>query len=71
MSERPCKHLWLLPLSDTTVTVAKGGKTVKAAQPMKLMSLGVKKGDEVTVTADGPAADAAITAIQKFFKENL
>lgn len=55
----------------TVVTVTKGDKTAKASQLMKLMSLGVKKGDEVTVAAEGPAADAAIAAIQKFFEENL
>ena len=38
---------------------------------MKLMSLGVKKGDEVTIAADGPAADAAVAALKKFFEENL
>ncbi len=42
---------------DTVVTVTKGDKTAKASQLMKLMSLGVKKGDEVTIAADGPAAD--------------
>ena len=35
------------------------------------MSLGVKKGDEITVAADGSAADAAVAALQKFFEENL
>ncbi|MEE3395047.1 MAG: HPr family phosphocarrier protein [Candidatus Onthomonas sp.] len=56
---------------DTVVTVTKGDKTAKASQLMKLMSLGVKKGDEVTIAADGPAADAAVAALKKFFEENL
>ena len=56
---------------DTTVTVAKGGSTVKASQLMKLMSLGIKQGDVVTVAADGPSEDAAIAAMQAFFQENL
>lgn len=56
---------------DTTVTVTKGGTTVKASQLMKLMSLGVKQGDAVTVAAEGPAEDAAIAAMEKFFQENL
>ena len=56
---------------DTTVTVTKDGNTVKASQLMKLMGLGVKQGNEVTVAAEGPAEDAAIAAMQKFFEENL
>ena len=57
--------------ADTTVTVAKGGTTVKASQLMKLMSLGIKNGDVVTVAAEGPNEDAAIAAMQAFFQENL
>lgn len=57
--------------ADTTVTVTKGDSTVKATQLMKLMNLTVKKGDEVTVAAEGPQEDEAIAAMEKFFKENL
>ena len=55
----------------TTVTVAKNGNAVKASQLMKLMSLGIKQGDVVTVTAEGPSEDAAIAAMHSFFQENL
>ena len=56
---------------DTTVTVTKDGNTVKASQLMKLMGLGVKQGDQVTVAAEGPGEEAAIAAMEQFFKENL
>ncbi len=56
---------------DTVVTVTKDGSTVKASQLMKLMGLGVKQGDTVTVAVDGPTEDEAIAAMQKFFEENL
>ncbi len=55
----------------TTVTVTKGENTVKASQLMKLMGLGAKRGDEVTVAADGPDEDAAIEKLKAFFEENL
>ena len=54
--------------ADTVVTITKNGTTVKATQLMKLMSLGVKKGDVVTVAADGADEDAAIIAISNFFQ---
>ena len=38
---------------------------------MKLMSLAVKNGDEVVVAAEGPAEEAAIAELKKFFDENL
>ena len=56
---------------DTIVTITKAGNTVKASQLMKLMGLGVKHGDEVTVTAEGPDEEAAIEKLNAFFQENL
>ena len=57
--------------ADTTVTVSKNGNAVKAIQLMKLMGMGIKQGDVVTVAADGPSEDAAIAAMQTFFRDNL
>lgn len=56
---------------DTVVTVGKGGNSVKASQLMKLMGLGIKQGDEVTVAAEGPSEEEAIAAMKKFFEANL
>ncbi len=56
---------------DTVVTVTKGGNTAKASQLMKLMSLGVKQGDEVIVGAEGPEEEKVIVELEQFFKENL
>ena len=41
--------------SDTVVTVTKAGTTVKASQLMKLMGLGVKQGDQVTLGRKRPS----------------
>jgi len=38
---------------------------------MRLMSLGVKNGDTVVVRADGADEEAAIAAMEAFFKANL
>ena len=56
---------------DTVITITKDGSTVKASQLMKLMGLAVKQGSEVTVAAEGPTEDEAISAMRKFFEENL
>lgn len=55
----------------TVVTIAKDGQPVRASQLMKLMGLGVRQGDQVTVSADGPAEEEALAAMEQFFRENL
>ena len=57
--------------AGTEISVTKDDKTAKSTQLMKLMGLGVKGGDTVTVTADGPDEEKAIAAMEQFFKENL
>ena len=57
--------------ADTGITVAKDGHAARASQRMKLMSLGVKQGDTVTVMAEGASEDAAIAAMEAFFKAKL
>lgn len=56
---------------DTVVTITRGGRTVKASQLMKVMNMAVKKGDAVTVAAEGPAEEEAIAALRQFFEETL
>lgn len=57
--------------SDTEITVEKGEKSAKATQLMRLMGLGIKTGDTVTVTAQGPQEEEALEAMERFFQENL
>ncbi|MBQ8507841.1 MAG: HPr family phosphocarrier protein [Clostridia bacterium] len=57
--------------ADTTITIERGGQSAKATQLMRLMSLGVKQGDEVTVAAEGPSEAEAIEAIRQVFAEYL
>ena len=56
---------------DTVIMIQKGDKEVKATQLMKLMGLGVKEGDVVTVTAEGPSEENAIEVMYNTLAENL
>lgn len=56
---------------ESECTITKDGKTKKLSQLMMLMSLGVKQGDTVTVTADGADEDTAIAELKAFFEANL
>lgn len=52
-------------------TITKGDKTEDLSKLMKLMGMGIKCGDTVTIKVEGTDEDVAAAAIEKFFKENL
>lgn len=53
------------------ITIGKEDRFVDAKRILGVMSLGAKKGDEITVKADGENETDAIKAIEKFLNENL
>lgn len=53
------------------VTISAGEKTNDASKLMAIMSMGIKKGMEVTVSAEGDDEAEAAAALEKFFQENL
>ena len=55
----------------STITIIKGDKSSKATSLMKLMGMGILKGDEITVQVEGDDEEAAAAAIEKFLAENL
>ncbi len=57
--------------AGSTVTIAKGDKSVNALKLMALMQMGIKQGDTVTVTVEGGDEAAVCTALENFFKANL
>ena len=54
----------------STVTIAKGEKSVNALKLMALMGMGIKQGDTVKVSVEGADEETA-AAIEAFFKANL
>ncbi|MEO1236437.1 MAG: HPr family phosphocarrier protein [Planctomycetota bacterium] len=48
---------------SSDIKIAKGPQVVDAKSIMQLMMLAATSGTELTVTADGPDADAAVAAI--------
>lgn len=56
---------------QSKVTLTKDEKTVDAARLMAVMSLGVKQGQVVKVSAEGADEDTAIAALTAFFEANL
>lgn len=56
---------------ESTVMVAKNGKAVEGRKLMALMGLGIKCGETVTITVEGPDEETAASALETFFTENL
>lgn len=56
---------------ESTITLEKNGKSVNVTKLMMLMGLGVKCGETVTVTVEGPDEDKAAAEMEAFFNTNL
>lgn len=56
---------------QSTVKIAKGEKSADAKRIFGVMGLGVKTGEEVTITVEGADEEKAAAELEAFFKENL
>ena len=56
---------------QSAVTIAEGEKSADAKRIFGVMGLGVKTGEEVTITVEGADEDTAAAELETFFKENL
>ena len=57
--------------AGTKITLEDNGKSADVTKLIALMGLGVKCGDTVTITVDGPDEAAAAEAVEQFLAENL
>lgn len=53
------------------IKIAKGEKSVDLKRILGVMSLGVKCGEEIIITAEGDQEAEAIEAVKKCLEENL
>ena len=56
---------------QSSVNIANGEKSADAKRIFGVMGLGVKTGEEVTITVEGADEDTAAAELETFFKENL
>ena len=47
------------------ITIEKAGKSIDAKRLLAVLSLGAKKGEELTITAEGQDEEAAVLAIKE------
>ena len=55
----------------STIKVAKEGKEVDGKRLLAVMTLGVRQGESVTITADGEDEKEAIAALEKLAESNF
>lgn len=56
---------------NSSIQIIKDGKAADCKRLFGLMGLGIKSGEEVTLTFEGDDEDKACDAISRFMKENL
>ena len=56
---------------QSQITIQGNGKQADAGKLLAVMGMGIKKGMEVTVTAEGPDVAEAAAALEEFFKANF
>lgn len=52
------------------ITIEAKGRKGNLKSIMNVMALGVKQGDEITISAEGSDADAAVSAIKEAMQKN-
>jgi phosphocarrier protein len=55
----------------SAITISRGGDSCDGKKLIALMKLRVKKGETITVKADGDDADAAVKTAKDFLESNL
>ncbi len=56
---------------ESKIRITKDGKSAEAGRLMSVMAMGVKCGDHVEVSVEGPDEEAAFEGIRTFFESNL
>ena len=56
---------------SSSVNITKDGKTVSAKKIFGVMGLGVKQGQEITVTIEGGDEETAAAELEAFLREKL
>ena len=56
---------------DTVGTLEMGTRRAELTHPMKLMSMGIRKGDKVTVVCDGPSEVELLDVLYQYFEEHM
>ena len=56
---------------DTTAIIEMGTRKANISRPRKVATMGIRKGDMVTVSADGPSEVELIDVLYQYFEDAM
>lgn len=56
---------------DTTAILEMGQRSANISKPMKVATMGIRKGDEVTVSVDGPSEVELFDVLCHYFEDTM
>ena len=56
---------------DTTAILEMGTRSANISRPLKVATMGIRKGDAVTVTTDGPSEVELLDVLYQYFEDVL
>lgn len=56
---------------NSNISIQKGEKSADAKRIFSIMSMAVKKGEEITLTFEGEDEETAANTLEQFLQENL
>lgn len=56
---------------DTTAIIEMGQRSANISRPMKVATMGIRKGDKVIVSADGPSEVELIDVLHRYFEDMM
>ena len=56
---------------DTTAIIEMGTRKANISRPMKVATMGIRKGDMVNVSADGPSEVELIDVLYQYFEDAM
>lgn len=56
---------------DTEATIKMGTREANISRPIKVATMGIRKGDKVIVTAEGPSETELIDVLYQYFEDHM
>ena len=57
--------------ADTEATIEMGTRMANISKPMKVATMGIRKGDKVIVTCEGPSEVELLDVLYQYFEDHM
>ena len=56
---------------DTDAVIEMGNRIANISKPMKVATMGIRKGDKVTVSCEGPSETELMEVLHQYFEDHM